>query len=338
MNAGAESYGDGASRVLVLGGAGFLGSHVARRFAALGARVTIVDAMFTHGGANRANLRGLPPSVEVIECDISALPDLERHLAAADLVVDAMGATGHQWASRYPDLDLASNVSSHLVLLQSLQALQPGKSRPRIVHLGTRAVYGRGGEESVDEQRAPAPIDIQGSHKLLAERHLTLLGSQMCLTTTVLRIGNCYGPGQRLSGDDVGLLGGFLRQIMAGGSAVVFGGSERQRDFLFVDDVTDAVLAAAAIHAPGTHIFNIAGRRVPLTSVVNELIAAAGRGSSEMAEFPDEVKRIDPGAFVLDCTRAERTLGWTPKTPLALGIGETVRYYALHGQDYGVET
>ena len=325
------------SRVLVLGGAGFLGSHIARRLAEVGARVTIIDAMFAYSGANRANIRGLPASVELIECEIGEIRDLGHLLATADLVVDAMGTTGHHWAYRYPDLDLRSNVSSHLVVLRALQSFKASTPRPRLVHLGTRSVYGRPCAEIVNEEHPPEPIDIQGSHKLLAERHLALLGDPMRLTTTILRIGNCYGPGQRMSGDDLGLMGGFLRTIMTGGTVAVFGGRERERDFLFVDDVADAVLRAGARSTAGRCVFNVAGARVRLISLVQQIVASVGKGSLEMAEFPDEVRRMDPGAFVMDCALAERTLGWTPRTPLPTGIQETVRYYADRRQDYGLK-
>jgi len=321
------------SSVLILGGAGFLGSHIARRVATLGARVTIVDAMFEYAGGNPANLHGLPASVELIERDVCAMSDLSQQVASADMVVDAMGTTGHQWAYRRPDLDLAANVTSHLAVLQAVVGARP---KPRLVHLSTRSVYGRAQATGIDETHPTQPIDVQGSHKLLAERHIELLGHREGLNASVLRIGNCYGPGQRLSGDDVGLIGGFLRDAMLDSAAVVYGGTDRHRDFLFVDDLADAVLAAGVRTAEGIRVLNIAGASERLVNVAEQTVAAVGKGRVELAPFPDEIGRMDPGAFVMDCSRARQELDWAPKTPLAIGLKETVQYYGAHARSYGL--
>jgi nucleoside-diphosphate-sugar epimerase len=303
--------------------------------AALGARVTIVDAMLAHSGANRANLRSLPSAaeVEVIEADVCAMNDFDRRLGAADVVIDAMGTTGHQWAYLHPDLDLAANVTSHLAVLRAAAA---ASTRPRLVHLSTRAVYGRAQTKAIDETHPTQPIDIQGGHKLLAERHIGWLSDRIGLRTTILRIGNCYGPGQRLSGDDVGLIGGFFRDIMLGRKAVVYGGSGRHRDFLFADDLADAVLAAGVDTTPGGRVFNIAGASERVIAVAEQTVAAAKRGGVELAPFPDDVARMDPGDLVLDCTLAEQVLRWRPKTLLAAGLRQTADYYATYAQDYGL--
>jgi len=325
----------GGSRVIVLGGAGFLGSHIARRVAASGGRVTIIDAMLAYSGANRANLHGVSETaeLEVIEADVATMSDFDRRLAAADVVIDAMGTTGHQWAHLHPHLDLAANVTSHLTVLRALAA---ARSKPHLVHLSTRAVYGRAQAKVIDEAHPRQPIDIQGSHKLLAERHLELLADRDGLTFTVLRIGNCYGPGQRVSGDDVGLIGGFFRDIMLGRTAVVYGGSARRRDFLFADDLADAVLAAGVQSRGGPRVFNIGGASERLMEVAEQTVATARRGAVSLAPFPDDVGRMDPGDFVLDCSLAQQVLRWSPKTSLAAGVEETVDYYSTHAQNYGL--
>lgn len=325
----------GGSRVLVLGGLGFLGSHIARRAAALGARVTIVDAMLGYSGANRANLHGLPPTaqVDVIQADVCAMRDLKQRLDAADVVFDAMGTTGHQWAYLHPHLDLDANVTSHLAVLRAAADLG---SKPHVVHLSTRAVYGRAVAHVIDEMHPRQPIDIQGSHKLLAERHIELLADRMGLRATILRIGNCYGPGQRLSGADVGLFGGLFRDIMLGRTALVYGGEGRHRDFLFADDLADAALAAGVEVARTSRVFNVGGASERVVAVAEQIVSAARRGAVEVVPFPDDVGRMDPGDFVLDCSLAERVLRWTPKTPLAAGVRETTDYYATYARNYGL--
>ena len=323
------------ARVLVLGGAGFLGSHIVGRLAALGARVTSVDAMLSYSGANPANLRHLASSgnVELVVEDVTEMADLTSRLDGADVVFDAMGTTGHQWAYHQPELDLAANVTSHLTVLRGVAA---ASSKPHLVHLGTRAVYGRPQAPVVDEEHPREPIDIQGTHKLAAERHLELLADRAGVSATILRIGNCYGPGQRLSGGDVGLIGGFLRDIMGGGTAVVFGGPERRRDFLFADDLADAALAAGTRPARGVRVFNVAGSRERLVEVAEQTVSVAGRGRVDLAPFPEEVGRMDPGDIVLDCTRARDVLQWTAKTPFATGLDITIHYYASHARSYGL--
>lgn len=319
---------------MVLGGGGFVGSAIARRLVRLGAQVSIVDSMVECGGGNPFNLRGLRPQAEFVQSDVRHLPDLGDRLLASDIVFDTMGTTGHVWASKHPQLDLDCNVSSHLAVLQACETV---KACPTLVLLSTRSVYGRGTMKAVDESQPTNPIDIQGAHKQLAELHLGFLGHSLGIHATILRLGNCYGPGQRLRGDDVGLIGGFLREILSGRIASVFGGERRKRAFLFVEDAVDAALEAGERSNCERNVFNIAGPEVNLAELAGMIASLAGRGQVQLRPFPADVLRIDPGDFTMDCSAANRFLEWHPRTRLEEGLRSTVDFFSKHGKHYGLD-
>jgi nucleoside-diphosphate-sugar epimerase len=117
----------------------------------------------------------------------------------------------------------------------------------------------------------------------------------------------------------------------------VYGGGDRRRDFLYADDLADAVLAAGGHPRDGAHVFNIGGASERLVDVANQVARTANRGAVDLVPFPDEIGRLDPGDFVLDCSLARQVLRWAPATSVMEGLEATVGYYATYAQDYGLD-
>jgi UDP-glucose 4-epimerase len=220
------------ARVVVTGGLGFIGSTAAHRLVALGAGVTVIDALVPEHGGDRANLAGLPPGapVEVVIADIGD-PAVADAVRGADVVLNIAGQMSHLASMHDPLRDLDLNVRAHVALLEMVRVHAEAAT---VVLTSTRQVYGRPRYLPVDEEHPTAPVDVNGIDKLACEQFHLLYGTRYGLRPTVFRLTNVYGPRQHLGRDDLGFLPVFIRRALAGDEIQLFGDGSQQRDCLHV--------------------------------------------------------------------------------------------------------
>jgi UDP-glucose 4-epimerase len=309
-------------RVLVTGGAGFLGSNVARALAAAGADVIAVDCFLPEGGANRHNLED--SSVRLIETDIGDRARMTPLLSDRAVVFNLAGRTGHLDSMTDPLGDLAANAESQLSFLEACRAANP---KLRVVFTSTRQIYGRPQKLPVDETHPIEPPDINAIHKLAAEHYHLLYHRVHGLQSVVLRLTNCFGPMMRVKDARQTFVGIWVRKALEDGTVEVWGGEQR-RDLLFTADLVTALLTAADCDAAMGRVFNLGGNgAVTLADLAEALVEAAGRGRIERRAFPPERKAIDIGDFILDDTAFRSVTGWTPKVALDEALAQTIAYY-----------
>ena len=301
---------------LVTGGAGFIGSHVVDALLARGARVAVVDDLST---GRRENLEGaLAAGANLYEADIRDAdatrpivaherPDAVFHLAAQIDVRRSVEA---------PALDARVNVEGTINLLDA--AL--GAGTRRFIYASTGgAIYGEADRVPTSEDAPAVPLSPSGQGKLAAEGYCTLFERLRGLSVAALRFANVYGPRQDPLGEG-GVIAIFCGRAATGGSATVFGDGHQTRDFVYVSDVVDALLAAADGDARGA--FNVGTGRE--TSVL-ELAAALREVSG--AELALEHEPGRPGEVVrscLDASLARRALGWEARVTLDEGLRRTL--------------
>jgi len=144
-----------------------------------------------------------------------------------------------------------------------------------------------------------------------------------------------YGPRQLIRHNRQGFIGWFIRLALEGGEIQVYGDGSQVRDFVFVDDVTDAFLRAGASDATNGDVFNVGGREhISHRDLVEMLLAEAGQGSVRFVEWPDEKRRIDIGSFYSDSSKFEAATGWRPTIGLRDGLTRTLDYYRRHFDRY----
>jgi nucleoside-diphosphate-sugar epimerase len=312
-------------RCLVTGGLGFIGSNLALALAGGDADVTVVDALVPRHGANRQNLDGAPRPIAVIEADLGDADALDQAAARADLVFNLAGQVSHVDSMTDPLFDLDINTRSHLGFLELLRRVNPDVP---IVYSSTRQIYGHPRYLPVDEDHPVSPADVNGVTKYATEQFHFLYGETYGLRPSAMRLTNVYGPRQRLRDDFQGFLPIFLNRALRGEALTVFGEGEQERDCLYVDDVVECLLLAAACpDAPG-EVFNVGSdEHLSLQSIADAIVNAAGSGRVEHVPWPPDRDAIDIGSYVGDSSKAKRVLGWEPTTTFADGIERTVAFY-----------
>jgi len=311
-------------RVMVLGGAGFIGSNLALRLAALGAVVSVVDGLVPGCGGHPANLAAHDPPIPLMRVDLAVEP-VPASVLEAEVVFDLMGDPAHSRSIREPQRDLTLNLVAQVALLE---AVRRSAARPLIVLASTRSVYGRPERLPVDETHPIAPPDPNGIHKFAAEQYAVLYGRLYDLPIVRLRLTNVYGPRQGNQDPAHGVTGFAIGRLLRGEPVLLFGGGTFRRDWLMVDDAVEAILAAGGTPDAAGQAINIGhaspGSLREFATIARELL---GRGELVEVPLPPEQRAIDVGDYWTDPRLAERLLGWRATTSLRDGLARTLDFY-----------
>ena len=310
-------------KVVVTGGLGFIGSNLTLRLAALGARVTVVDSAVRGCGANPHNLAGA--SVRLVHADVGDPRLLAGELAGAAAIFNLAGEISHIHSVQFPERDAALNAQAQLAFLQECVRQAPGT---RVVYASTRQIYGIPRYLPVDESHPIQPVDFNGVHKYAATAYHRMFTAMGSLDAVVLCLTNVYGPRMALKVPCQGFLANFIRQALLRRRIAVFGDGRQLRDPVYVDDVVDAFLLAAASPAPPSRVYNVGGpEALPLSRIAELMSAAAGAPEPVLRPFPEAHKRIDIGSYATNSTRIREELGWNPKVSFPEGIARTLEYF-----------
>jgi len=300
-------------RVLVSGGAGFIGSHVVDAYVAEGYDVVIVDSLVT-GRRDYLN-----PRARFYEMDIrdSALGDIfererpevvNHHAAQASVPVSVAD----------PSHDADVNVMGTLNLLELAREF----GTRRIIFASTGgAIYGEPEHIPADESHPTRPLSPYGIGKMAGESYVRFFGS-LGMSWAILRYSNVYGPRQDPHGE-AGVVAIFANAMLSGNQPTIFGDGTQTRDFVYVEDVARANLLATESEEPG--LANIATGVETTVNDVYRLLAEATRFRDSPVYAPartGEVYRI-----ALDIRQANEWLGWIPEVTLADGLRRTVEWF-----------
>jgi nucleoside-diphosphate-sugar epimerase len=317
-------------RVLITGGAGFIGSNLARRLAKAGASVTCFDAFVETDGANPFNLAACDGEITVLRADVRNEEAVARALSGQEVLFNLAAQTSHMDSMQNPRADLEINALAQLGLVEACRRIAPGM---RIVHVSTRQVYGRPRTIPVDETHPLAPPDVNAINKISGEFYHLLYGQVYGLRPTVLRLTNVYGPRMRVRDARQMFLGYWIGRACTGAPFEVWGG-DQIRDLSFVENVVDALLASAADGTVG-HTYNIGGEiSLSLRELADMLVGTAPGASYVVKEFPPDRKRIDVGDYEADDSAFRSATGWRPRFSFEEGLRATLDFYRKHGQHY----
>ncbi len=304
-------------RVLVTGGAGFIGSHTVDLLLAKGHAVSIVDNLVT---GSHANLHPQASFHEVDITDSAALRDV-FHAERPEAVIHLAAQMDVRVSTREPAYDAKVNILGSIAVIEG--ALEVG-ARKIVYASSGGAIYGAPLYLPVREDHPINPLSQYGVTKHTVEHYLYLYALQRGLAYTSLRYANVYGPRQNPAGE-AGVIAIFIRNLLLGLQSRIFGDGQQTRDYVYVQDV--AAANVAALDAADNQALHIG---CGIETTVNELYA---RLSAQMGVLtparheparPGEVQRI-----ALDPQAAATHLGWRPRVSLAEGLTHTVNHLAM---------
>lgn len=299
-------------RVLVTGGAGFIGSHLAAAFAGRGDAVTVLDDLRT------GTITNVPPGVSFVQADLFdesllGLFDAQRF----DVVVHCAAQTSVERSVKDPDDDWRVNVDG----TRHIAALAAGVGARFVFFSSGGAIYGEVANHA-DENAPAAPLSPYGRSKLAAEA----AAREAVGAPIIVRPANVYGPRQR-SDLEGGVVSVFLNRALREETLELHGGGLAVRDFVYVADVVDAVLRLVDGNHTGT--WNVAtGNADCVLDVVNAVGAALGR---ELEVISSDRRAGDIARSCLDSSALRRATGWMPAYDLRQGITAMVEDLIVHG-------
>ncbi len=315
---------DGSSLVLVTGGAGFIGSHIAERLLSDGRRVRVLDNYATGSRSNTDLLRRLGGDrCEIVEGDIRDAATVEGAMRGITHVAHLAALASVQRSVEAPLPSNEVNITGTLLLLEA--ARKAGVAR--FVFAGSSSVYGDQPELPKRETMAPRPRSPYALGKLAGETYCTLFRDLYGMATVTLRYFNVFGPRQNPDSQYAAVIPLFARALLRGESPHVHGDGGQTRDFTYIENVVEANLLAfqAEESAVAGRIFNIAcGDRTSLLDLLGILTGLTGWTGRPVFD-PARPGDVRDSQAAID--EAERRLGFRPQVDLAEGLKRTVEWY-----------
>lgn len=299
-------------RCLVLGGAGFIGSHIVDALIARNHTVRIFDLP----RINTLNLERSIGSVEILSGDFNNVNDISPALEDVDVVVHLVGTTLPGPSNENPAYDVESNVIGTLNLLK--QAVAKGV-RKIIFSSSGGTVYGIPQSVPIPETHPTNPICSYGITKLAIEKYLALFHHLYGLDYTILRLANPYGERQRIDGIQ-GAVGVFLGKTLLGQPITIWGDGSVARDYFYISDLIGAFIAAIERDLP-SKIYNISGGVAYSLNDILSVIRNVTGMQPEVNYTPG--RKLDVPVNCLDIQLARKEFGWEPKISLEKGIART---------------
>ena len=311
------------SRVLVIGGLGFIGVNLTAKLAGLGARVAVLTPNRSKHAADAASFER--HGVEILEGDLRDQPLIEQHVEGRQLIFNLSGQSGAVRSMEDPWTDLDVNLRGNLVLLEALRARNRDVT---VVFAGSRLQYGHVDDLPVGEDAAQTALCLHAIHKQTIEKYFDLYRRLFGIGYSVARITNPYGPGQPSSRTAYGVINRLIHQAITDRALTIYGDGAQQRDYVHVDDVVDALIRMATSGVAEGRAYNVAsGSGISMIDLAREIIAIAGAGRIEHVEWPALARQIETGDFVADISRIREELGWQPRIRLREGLEKTVSFY-----------
>lgn len=301
-------------RVLVTGGAGFVGGSLVRRLVAAGARVTVLDDLFT----GRPEV--VPTGAQLVEGSVVD-EKLVRSLVAEAAVVFHLAARNIIASTKDPREDFATNIGGTLNVLMAAREAKVD----RVVYTGSTSIYGNPRSIPINEDDPAVTLSPYAVSKLGGEQYCLAFYESYGVPVSVVRYSNVFGIGQRPDNPYCGVIAKFFDAAIGGHPIQIHGDGEQTRDYTFIDDAVDATMLAAVRPRAEGEVFNVG---TGIETSVNQLAARIGAAVG----VPIEVVHIDRRDIdnirrrVVNIEKARRMLRWSPQVTLGDGLARTAAW------------
>ena len=306
-------------KVLVTGGAGFIGSHLVDRLVQEGNQVVVIDNLST-GKRKQVNKKAVLYKMDIRSKRIERVFRKERPL----VIVHLAAQMNVRHSTENPGFDADVNILGTLNLLE--HAVRNGVRKVSFASSGG-AVYGEQEVFPAAESHRTEPLSPYGISKLAGEKYLAYYSNTMGLRSAVLRFANVYGPRQDSEGE-AGVVAIFSKQMLEGRQPIINGTGKQTRDFVYVDDVVEALLVTLGEDVQG--IFNVGTGRETTVNECYSIIKQLTKSSCK--DLFGAAKKGEQFRSVLDVTSLRERFGWDPQVSLPDGLRMTVEYFQAQGK------
>ena len=298
-------------KTLITGVAGFLGSALAQKLIEDGHHVLGLDDLSTGKEEN------IPPGLNFELGDMLDRPKLWTVLQDVECVYHLAARVAVQESILYPREYNSTNVGGTVSVMEAMRDV----GVKRVVFTSSGAVYGGQQEQPLNEDLRPSPDSPYAVSKLSAEYYVKTIGKLWGIETVTLRIFNAYGPGQRLTADHPPVIPNFLKQAVHQGTLVIHNSGTQTRDFVYLDDVVDALITASTASEIDGKTINIgSGKETSIVDLAERIMDLTG-AKTETIYNPKAKGGVS--RMRADISRAKTLLGYQPKTTLSNGLIKT---------------
>jgi len=309
-------------KILVTGGAGFIGSHLAQRLLAMNYKVIVFDNEST------GLRRNVPFGAEYVLGDVQHNKDLEPVFQLGiDYVFHIAGQASNINSFHDPINDLTTNVVGTINILQNCLNYRV----PRILYASSMTVYGHPSKLPVSESETPRPISYYGITKYAAERYVMATAQREDLSlkfnATAFRMFNVYGERQRLDNPYQGVFGFFLGNVLNDQPINIHGDGQQTRDFIYIQDVVDAWIASMNQPAAYGEVFNLgSGEGITINKLADKILGVTGYTRSNYPITYGPRRPGDQRHMAADIDKAKSILNWQPRISLEAGLIQTISW------------
>jgi len=306
-------------KVLIIGGAGFLGANLVRRCLAEHDDVTVLDSLDPALKATAENLREVWGRIRFVRGDMANGTTIADAVQGQHVIFQCAAQTSHPLSQQDPVHDAEVNCIGNLKVLDAVRQLNPGAT---IVYTSSSTVVGRAVGETVDESHGEQPLDIYSANKGAAEKYYRIFNRVHGLKTVVLRFANLFGPYGK-GYPEFGFVNYFISLAREGKPLTVFGDGEQTRNLLFVEDAVDVLYRAARDERLLGEVYFAASEQHLTVFEIAEGIAATFGGGVRRVPWPDDRKRIDVDSVKISSEKLRGITGWAPRFSFAEGLERT---------------
>ncbi len=299
-------------RYLITGAAGFLGAPLANRLIQAGHRVVGLDDLST-GDPER-----LSPEVHLVRGDVNDRPKLWSLLQEVDCVYHLAARVIVPESVLYPSEYNQVNVGGTVSLMEAMRDV----GVRRVVFISSGTIYGNQRTQPLRESCRPNPRSPYAVSKLSAEYYIRSIGDLWGIETVCLRVFNAYGPGQRMPPTNAPVIPYCIRQALDRGTIVVHGEGKQTRDYVYIDDVVDAMTAASSTPDINRLIINVgSGKETSVNDIIKRVVEIT---HAKPEIVMNKTHDSGPARMCADLGLAKRKLGFSPKVSLAEGLRRTI--------------
>lgn len=312
-------------KILILGGAGFLGNNLIRKCLEKGAKkITVVDSLDKRLKSNPANLKDIINKINFIKGDICDSELMDKVVKNQDVIFNCAGQTSHPLSLEDPFFDTKINCMGNLTVLE---AVRKNNKNVCLIYTSSSTLIGRAVDETVDEKHGEKPLDIYSANKGVAEKYYYIYSKVYGLSTLSLRFANLYGPFGKES-QEFGFINYFINLARHDKEIPIFGNGEQIRNVMYVDDATELLYKCALKKEVFNDIyFAVHREHYSIAHIAKEIVNVFGKGKIKKMPWPDMRKKIEISNVLISGAKLYYKIKWEPKYNLREGLILTKNFY-----------